>query len=271
MPELPEVETVRLAVERLAVGRAVAYYTVLREDYLLQGAACAPQLSGARIAAANRRGKFLAIVLDTGYVLMHHLGMSGRFLHAPAKAPVEAHTHLRIGLDGGDYELRQRDPRRFGFAAIFAPGELEAFESWSCLGPDALDIRINKFQQILHGRTAPIKNLLLNQRRIAGLGNIYVDEGLFRAGVLPIRPAGEVSDSESMLLLRSLRQVLKESIRAGGSTTNDFQHLDGRFGEFQHAHRVYGRQGKPCPACRNEIHKIVLGGRGTHYCPSCQK
>ncbi|MDP8242829.1 MAG: bifunctional DNA-formamidopyrimidine glycosylase/DNA-(apurinic or apyrimidinic site) lyase [Candidatus Hinthialibacter antarcticus] len=271
MPELPEIETVRLAVERLALGRTIAYYKVMRADYFQQGAEFASKLKGAKITAVVRRGKFLSIVLDRGYVLMHHLGMSGRFLHVPTKTPIETHTHLRIGLDDGGSEFRQRDPRRFGFAAIFQPGQLEMFDSWSCLGPDALEIRLNIFQKILHGRTAPIKNVLLNQRRIAGLGNIYVDEGLFRANILPTRRAGDVSETESKLLLRSLKQVLKESIRAGGSTTNDFQQLDGRFGEFQHAHRVYGRQGQPCLNCRKEIHKVVLGGRGTHFCPSCQK
>ncbi len=270
MPELPEVETVRLAVERLAVGQSIVYYKVLRPDYFQRGVRLAPKLKGARIKSTNRKGKFLVIELDNGYALMHHLGMSGRFLHAPIKANVETHTHLRIGLSDGQNELRQRDPRRFGFAAVFAPGELDAFEAWSALGPDALTIRRNQFQQILHGRSAPIKNLLLNQRRIAGLGNIYVDEGLFRAHILPTRPAGDISDQESVLILKSLKNVLNESIQAGGSTTNDFMQLDGRFGEFQHKHRVYGRDGLPCVKCKGEIQKMVLGGRGTHFCPSCQ-
>lgn len=271
MPELPEVETVRLALERLAVGSKIAYYKVMRKDYFQHGSQFASKTIGAKIQTTLRRGKFLTIHLDNGYVLLHHLGMSGRFLHVPSKAALEPHTHLRIGLDGGAFELRQRDPRRFGFATIFKPGQLERFPPWINLGPDTLDIKLPIFRQILQNRTAPIKNLLLNQHRIAGLGNIYVDEGLFRAHVAPTRPAGKVSDSECRLLLRSLRQVLRESIEAGGSTTNDFQNLDGQFGEFQHAHRVYGRQGMPCLSCGNAIHKIVMGGRGTHFCPSCQK
>ncbi|MBI1390588.1 MAG: bifunctional DNA-formamidopyrimidine glycosylase/DNA-(apurinic or apyrimidinic site) lyase [bacterium] len=270
MPELPEVETVRLALERLALGLEIAEYICHRPDYLTHGRQYTGKLAGSRIESAIRRGKFLVLLLDGDFALMHHLGMSGRMLVTTASAEIEPHTHVQIRFRGVDAEIRQRDPRRFGFAAVFTRDELSRFPSWAELGPDPFSLNSRAFAAILHNRQAPVKNLLLNQRRIAGLGNIYVDEGLFRAGIHPLRPAGDLSPAQSALLLKCLKRVLRESIAAGGSTTNDFRRLDGRFGEFQHKHRVYRREGEPCPSCGAIIEKIILGGRGTHFCPSCQ-
>lgn len=271
MPELPEVETVRLSLERLILGLPIKRYEVMRDDFVQHGLAHARALNGAVIEKVARRGKFIALFTSIDMILVHHLGMSGRMLFVDRSATLEPHTHIRIRFENQPLELRQRDPRRFGFCAIFTAAEFDRYTAWSQLGPDALEISSKRFHLALEGRSAPLKSLLLNQRIVAGLGNIYVDEGLFRARLHPLSPAGMLSYDESKRLLRHLKQVLRESIAAGGSTTNDFQRLDGRLGEFQHAHRVYQKHGQPCPRCRTSIAKIVLGGRGTHYCPECQE
>lgn len=208
--------------------------------------------------------------LSNQYTLLHHLGMSGRLILTASNSPLALHTHLRIPLDSGEEELRQIDPRRFGFASIFAEDELDAFPSWRDLGPDPFMVRAPQLAERLRGRTQPIKNALLNQRILAGIGNIYADEALFRSGIHPLRPAGQLKPDEIHKLLHTLRRVLRESLAAGGSSTSDFRKLDGSFGEYQQNHRVYGRGGEPCRQCGKIILMIVIGGRSSHFCERCQ-
>ncbi|HOL95215.1 MAG TPA: bifunctional DNA-formamidopyrimidine glycosylase/DNA-(apurinic or apyrimidinic site) lyase [bacterium] len=270
MPELPEVETIVRSLRKLTAGRRILKYHPLRNDYIHQGLEHRKKVTNSVIQEVERRGKYIAIHLSNNFSLLHHLGMSGRLLLQPGSDPLEKHTHLRILLDDGSVELRQRDPRRFGFAAILPSVELKTFVSWSHLGADPFRLRAPRFYALMAGRKQAVKSFLLDQRRIAGLGNIYTDEALFRAGIHPVRPTGQISSAEAGRLLQCIRTVLRESIVAGGSSTNDYQRLDGTLGLFQHKHRVYRRVGLPCPICHRKIEKLVLNGRSTHYCPGCQ-
>jgi len=271
MPELPEVETIRRALERLALGRRISRIQLLREDYLQAGGDRLSDVSGAKIVAVNRKGKYLALLLSNRLALLHHLGMSGRLLWVSTEVPCDSHTHVRIFLETEMEELRQRDPRRFGFFAVLSAQELERFSPWARLGMDALDVTPSYFFSSLKTHKRPIKSLLLEQHIVAGLGNIYADEALHRAGIHPTRPANEVSETESRILLRRIKQVLREAIRNGGTSSNDYRQLDGSLGDFQNRLRVYGREGKNCLRCGSVIVRLVLGGRSAHFCPACQR
>lgn len=270
MPELPEVETVRLALCRNVQGKSLTKIIYIRPDYIRYGFHHQKKCMPGKLIEVERRGKFLCLHLDNGFSLMHHLGMSGRLLLLPSSTKPEKHTHFRIQIGDGKYELQQSDPRRFGFVALFAPGELDSYPSWSNLGPDPFFLTSNLLLNILQSSKRPIKSLLLDQKKIAGLGNIYVDESLHRSGLHPLRSSDSVSIQESKKLCRVIKTVLKEAVAAGGTSTNDYRHLDGTFGSFQNRLRVYQQEGKECKTCGKIIEKIILTGRGTHYCPVCQ-
>jgi formamidopyrimidine-DNA glycosylase len=269
MPELPEVETVRRSLVKLALHQQITGCQILRGEYVKIGHSLAPKTINAVILDIHRKGKLLAVHTSSHIVILHHLGMSGRLLLVNQDDPLEPHTHIRVPLANGA-ELRQRDPRRFGYIAILAEDDLPDFPSWKRMGTDALAMQANPFHTLLAGRSKPIKNLLLDQQCIAGMGNIYTDEALFRAKIHPAAPAGSLEKKQTALLLKTMKAVLNESIAAGGSSTNDFQKLDGTLGEFQHKHRVYRRTGEPCVECGSAIVRIVMVGRGTHVCPRCQ-
>jgi len=271
MPELPEVETIRRALQKLAIGLTVKDYQLLREDYLRTGKELLSCVQGGKIVSFERRGKILAIRLDNKVVLLHHLGMSGRLLFYPTSKPLDPHVHLRIIFQEIDFEIRQYDPRRFGYIGLGLASQLDQFEPWSKMGEDPFNLKPMRFHKLLQNRNRPVKSLLLEQHIIGGMGNIYVDESLFRAKIHPLRKAWEITLPETRCLLKHIRNVLNESIAAGGSSTNDYQKLDGTLGEFQHKHRVYNRQGLPCKTCGSLVEKIILSGRGTHFCPYCQK
>lgn len=271
MPELPEVETVRLALCKLVMGCSVQSYRLYRKDYLLCGHEYIQKVKGGLIETIDRKGKYLSIHLSNHYVFLHHLGMSGRLLLQPNKTAVDQHTHIQIVLDHGSQAIYQRDARRFGCAAILRLDEMPRFQRWADLGYDPFEITVKQFCTLTAKRNRPLKSFLLDQHFIAGLGNIYVDEALFRARISPLRPACELSEKEVSLLIRAIRRVLNESIKAGGSSTSDFQKLDGTLGDFQRYHRVYRREGKKCKKCGKKIERILLLGRSTHFCPSCQK
>ncbi|MBN2326871.1 MAG: bifunctional DNA-formamidopyrimidine glycosylase/DNA-(apurinic or apyrimidinic site) lyase [Candidatus Omnitrophica bacterium] len=270
MPELPEVETIRRALEKRVLGRRIAGISISREDYVRAGLSDISSLTGQVIQSVERRGKILAMHLSGEWALIHHLGMTGRILCVTSKEEAPFHTHVRISLDGGGMELRQWDPRRFGYIAVLRECGLVEFAPWTSLGADPFDVAAGEFLELLSGRSQPIKTFLLDQRRIAGLGNIYADESLFRARVHPARPARSLRPVEAQKLRREMRRVLREAIAAGGSTTNDYQKLDGTLGEFQHKHRVYRKAGRPCRNCGAVIQRMILGGRSTHFCPECQ-
>jgi formamidopyrimidine-DNA glycosylase len=193
-----------------------------------------------------------------------HLGMSGRLQVCEPQTEVAKHTHAILGLASGR-ELRFVDPRRFGRLSVARAGDFDAG------GVEPLDVDLDDFVALFHGRKTPIKSALLNQKLLRGVGNIYADESLFRAGIRPRRRASAISREQMGKLFKSVREVLKEAIALGGSTISDYVDADGEEGFFQLQHRVYGREGEACVVCKTPIKRIVIGGRSGHYCPKCQK
>lgn len=274
MPELPEVETVVRGLRPRLVGRRIVRLelrqpAIVRSDVKRFRRA----LAGARIAGLRRRGKYILIELagangpakrDCWVV---HLGMTGQLYAAKKSAPLEKHTHLIAWLSSGE-QLRYRDPRRFGRLLALRPDEVEDY--FAPLGPEPLRISLEGFRRLFAGRKAPVKNLLLNQNRLRGVGNIYAGEALFLAGIHPARAAGSLAPGELERLYRALRQVLREAIAGQGSTVSDYRRGDGLPGDYQNSLRVYDREGQPCPNCAEPIERLVLAGRSAHFCPRCQ-
>lgn len=276
MPELPEVETVRRCVEPILTGARLTEVDVRRERMVRRQpnpSDVAARLVGNRVTRVGRHGKFLQLAINGGdFIWVMHLGMSGRIALDDPDEPELPHTNVVVRHNGGP-ELRFIDPRTFGFIAVYTPEELAA-SSLGKLGPDALwDLPHAKaIGELLAGRTAPIKALLLDQRLIAGLGNIYADELLHRARLHPRRPGGSLQRAEISRLRRHIRPVLTAGIAAGGTSLNDLRYLlpDGRAGEFLVELRAYGRGGEPCLTCGTPIERDVIAQRSSFYCPSCQ-
>ncbi len=231
------------------------------------------RLVGRRVEAVRRRGKFLLFDLDDGHTMIAHLGMSGRFTVSKSDDVMEAHTHFVARLND-ESEVRFVDPRTFGFVAVYDEDEMDA-SGVSRLGPDAWDDPpdAESLASSLNGRTAPIKALLLDQRPLSGLGNIYADEVLHRSGIHPLTPAGRLEPDKLALLLQSTRDVLETAIDSGGTTLDDLAYLlpDGRAGENLDRLSVYGREGEACPRCGTQIQRVVVRARSSHFCPSCQE
>ena len=273
MPELPEVESVRRRLAPVLEGRRVVEAEVRHARTGRRNASprdVGDRLRGRVVEHLDRRGKFLLARLDSEMVWVTHLGMSGRVLVTRPGQPEDRHTHFIAVTDAGD-EVRLVDPRTFGFVAVLTPDELLTQLN---LGRDALsDLpRSARLVAAWAGRVAPIKSLLLDQRIIAGLGNIYADEVLYRAGVRPTRPAGGLSGSEVARLRRAIKPLLEAGIAAGGTSLNDLGYLlpDGQAGQYAERLRVYGREGRPCRRCGAPIKRVVVGGRSSFYCPTCQ-
>jgi formamidopyrimidine-DNA glycosylase len=229
------------------------------------------QLIGHRIAAVRRRGKWIILDLDQDFHLLIHLGMTGQLTVKPAREPALAHTHLILSLEGGQKELRFRDVRRFGSATLFSAGEhLERFFEKAGLGPEPFNLDACYWQQRLATTRRCLKAVLLDQRVVAGVGNIYADEALFQAGLHPARLANRTSGVEATRLRRALVQVLNRAIARRGSSIRDYVGGSGRKGQYQNEFRVYRRAGRPCPRCRLPIKRIRLAGRATHFCARCQ-
>jgi formamidopyrimidine-DNA glycosylase len=273
MPELPEVETIRraLAIElpgrRIAQvgGRSIAMRRPLDVERLSE------TLTGRRFAEPRRRGKYLLLDLEPPGALLVHLGMSGRLMLVSSDTAVVPHTHLRLELDDGR-ELRLVDPRRFGLAAWIEAGAETSDRSLSQLGVEPLDTRLEDvLPQLLRARRAPLKSLLLDQRLVAGVGNIYAAEALWRAGIDPRRSGCRTSMTRLVKLARFVQEVLAEAIAQGGTTIRDYATPDGNFGYFAVRLEAYGRQGEPCTRCGAGIRSAVIGGRTTAWCPGCQR
>ncbi|MCE2389947.1 MAG: bifunctional DNA-formamidopyrimidine glycosylase/DNA-(apurinic or apyrimidinic site) lyase [Proteobacteria bacterium] len=291
MPELPEVEVTRRRIAPLLVGREISKVRTTRASYffLTPPAALRRGLVGQRIVALRRQGKYLLAELQAGARLMLHLGMSGqlftdsarsvRLLSASARSALpperqarfeaDRHTHLRLEFADGGESVLFRDVRKFGKVRLLAPGESDP--RLDKLGVDALSIRGEDLYAAARGRRAAVKNLILQQSVIAGVGNIYADEGLFLAGIRPTRAARRLTRPDCRRLVEGLQRVLKRSIETGGSSISDFVSPDGGDGGYQDERRVYARAGQPCRVCAGPIRKTVVGQRGTHYCPRCQK
>lgn len=304
MPELPEVETVRRGLAPHLEGRRIAKAKTKRADLRFPfPARFAKRLEGRRVVSLTRRAKYLLAHLDDGNVWVTHLGMTGRWTVIGAPAPSgkvgtgfpsegaakriaqpgdfyyaepadPTHTHVIIEMEKGT-RLEFNDPRRFGYMDLIGEDGLEAHPYFARMGPEPLGNQFNEpyLRQALAGKKTNIKAALLDQRVIAGLGNIYVVEALHRAGIAPSKPAGRVSAMRLDKLYHAIRAVLEEAIEAGGSTLSDYAAVDGKQGDFQQRFRVYDRAGEACvtPRCTGKIKRVVQGGRSSFWCPRCQR
>jgi formamidopyrimidine-DNA glycosylase len=285
MPELPEVETVRRGLAPALVGKRIAKVKTNRADLRFPlPTRFASRLKGRRVDALERRAKYLLAHLDDGMVWITHLGMTGRWSVIGAKKqpgdfyyakpPDPAHTHVIIDMESGA-RLEFNDPRRFGYMDLIEAEALSAHPFFKGMGPEPLgnEFHLPYLQKALANKKAPIKAALLDQRIVAGLGNIYVVEALYRAGILPSKAAGRISAPRLEKLYHAVRAVLEEAIEAGGSTLSDYARVDGARGGFQHRFRVYDREGDECltPDCGGTIKRAVHSGRSTFWCPRCQR
>lgn len=279
MPELPEVETVGRGISPALVGRRIGRVLQRRPDLRIPFPDGFPErLVGRRVERVRRRAKYLLWDLDDGQTVLVHLGMSGSFNVQPGGAVRDdlfgPHDHLVIDTEDGD-RLVYNDPRRFGFITLYAPGEAEQSVWLRNLGPEPLgnEFSAAALSAALTGRKTSIKVALLDQAVVAGLGNIYVSEALFRARISPRRTALTIPGERAERLVPAIRDVLQDAILSGGSSLRNFVHSDGTLGYFQHSFSVYGRADAACIAdgCGGKVQRIIQGGRSTFFCGHCQK
>jgi len=279
MPELPEVETIARGLAQNLTGDVIESVWLGRKPEPLKSppVEIVKTLEQARIAGVRRVGKHIVVDLSRGSrrqpqaanrqkkqaQWIVHLGMTGRLLIAKPEQELPKHTHAILRLRSGR-ELRFVDPRRFGRLAVVRQG-------FQAPGSEPLNVGFESFAGLFHKRKTPIKSALLNQKLLSGVGNIYADESLFRAGVRPRRRAASLTRDELRRLYDALKAVLNEAIVAGGSSVSDYVDANGDAGFFQFQHRVYGREDEPCLVCRTPVKRIVIAGRSAHYCPKCQK
>jgi len=273
VPELPEVETIRVGLEPELVGRTFAHVEI--DDPRLtrprDPVETAAELTGETVAALERRGKYLVVRFESGRVLLIHLRMTGSFqLLREGTAIDDPYRRAVVNLDNRS-DVAYRDVRRFGTWLLLEPGQLEPYLA-SRVGAEVLTRRLSAqtLQPVLAKRRAPIKAVLLDQRVFAGVGNIYADEALWWARIHPLRPAASLERAELQELLRGVRKSLRHGIARQGATLRDYRDADGRAGSMQREFRAYGRAGEPCTRCGTPIEKTRAGGRGTWYCPECQ-
>ncbi|MBB4063769.1 bifunctional DNA-formamidopyrimidine glycosylase/DNA-(apurinic or apyrimidinic site) lyase [Gellertiella hungarica] len=296
MPELPEVETVRRGLEPVMAGALIERLELRRPDLRFPlPDALSERVSGRRILGLSRRAKYLLIDLDNGWTLLSHLGMSGSFRieeggqsempgefhHARSKDEKHDHVVFHLVTGQGPVRVVYNDPRRFGFMDLFERREMESHPAFRDLGPEPLGnaLQAGGLAARLAGKSQPLKGALLDQRLIAGLGNIYVCEALWRSHLSPLRKAGTLVRKSGRpapqleTLVEAIRAVIAEAIEAGGSSLRDHIQTDGSLGYFQHSFAVYDQEGKPCrtEGCGGTVERIVQSGRSTFYCPSCQK
>jgi formamidopyrimidine-DNA glycosylase len=270
MPELPEVETIARGLALRVSGDVIESIWLGRKPEPLKSSAreIAATLEHSRIATVRRMGKHIVFDLDqnkkTRAQWIVHLGMTGRLQICEPQADILKHTHAILKLASGK-ELRFVDPRRFGRLSVAHAGGFETG------GIEPLEVDLDRFLALFRGRKTPIKSALLNQKLLRGVGNIYADESLFRAGIRPRRRASTIPRDQLAKLLASVKEVLREAIALGGSSISDYVDSDGEEGFFQLQHRVYGREGEPCLVCKTPIKRTGIAGRSSHYCPKCQK
>lgn len=270
MPELPEVETVANGVHERTHGQTILSVWTSNKPQTFKSSpdVIADALTKARIDRVHRVGKTVVCDLTRSNrqaQFLVHLGMTGRLLVSTPDTPVPPHTHAILTLSSGR-ELRFIDARRFGRLSVTAPGE-----AYTGPGSEPLAIGLEDFVALFRKRKTPIKAALLNQSLLHGVGNIYADEALFHAGVRPTRHAGRLTRAELIRLRAALTKILTKAIKLGGSSVSDYVDAEGVAGFFQLHHMVYGRTGEPCRICKTPIKRIVIAGRGTHFCPTCQK
>lgn len=286
MPELPEVETVRRGLEQVLSGHRILTTEIRRPDLRWPlPPDLGVRMTGKTVTTLSRRSKYILAGLDSGDTVLLHLGMSGRILiqesgtsrpgqfHHDLPA-LEKHDHIVLNCSSGA-RIVFNDARRFGAMDICETSQLTKHPWLQHLGPEPLGNEFSENYLIdkLRGRMTPIKAALLDQRVVAGLGNIYVCEALFRSGISPLRKAGRISARRVGSLVPIIRDVLSEAIEAGGSSLRDYRQTDGDLGYFQHSFRVYGREAEPCTneSCQDFVRRVVQSGRSSFYCPSCQR
>jgi formamidopyrimidine-DNA glycosylase len=275
MPELPEVETVARGLAARLEGRRLAKAETRRDDLRWPfPKGFAQKLAGRRVIKVRRRAKYLVIELDDGNAVLAHLGMSGRMLLSKGRpAELEPHDHVILETDDG-WCLRFNDARRFGMMDLVPLAKLDEHKLLRDVGPEPLGNAFNApvLAAALKGKKTSIKTAILDQTVVAGVGNIYASEALFRARISPKRLAYTVQGERAEKLAAAIKSVLKDAIAAGGSSLRDYVQADGELGYFQHQWRVYDKEGRPCPeGCGGIIRRIVQGGRSTFYCPKCQR
>ena len=280
MPELPEVETVRKGLEPYMTGHVITQADIRRPDLRWPFPDnMAARLVGKRVERLRRRSKYILCDLDSGETLLIHLGMSGRMtISSPDKIEahpaLEKHDHVVIDMDNGA-RITFNDTRRFGAMDLLDTKTAEQHKLLASIGPEPLGNSFDEayFVAALKGKNTPIKSALLDQRIVAGLGNIYVCEALWRTGISPLCKAGSLTKARAASLVPAIRAVLNDAIAAGGSSLKDYRQADGELGYFQHSFATYGREDAPCktPDCKGVIKRVVQSGRSSFYCPKCQK
>ncbi len=276
MPELPEVENIVCELRKGIIGKQIEDVQVYLKKMVRPGPRQFSRIiKGARIKEVERLGKYIILILgrnrssEPAYVVIH-LKMTGQLLYRPKSQDKPDYVHVKISFKGKG-ELLYRDIRQFGFLHGMEQPEYDQWKREQNLGPDPYELKPQGFVERLRGKRGRVKPLLLNQRFIRGLGNIYVDESLFAAGIHPLTPAVDISEEQCLKLHREMIKILTMAIQYKGSTISNYQAPDGQKGKFQDMHRVYRRQGESCNECGNIIQRIVVAGRGTHFCPVCQK
>jgi formamidopyrimidine-DNA glycosylase len=273
MPELPEVEVIRRGLVPHLTGRTVLNMAISSQKLRrpLPAGRLREWVVGARIAAIERRAKYLLFRMDNGALLVFHLGMTGKLTLVQSGGPSRKHDHFSLLL-AGDRELRFNDTRRFGFIEIYSPDELHQ-DPFANLGPEPLQEEFSA-SYLFHRarkRKQPVKCFLMDNRIVVGIGNIYASEILFAAGIKPTTQSGELDGSQWQRIVIAGRAVLEKAIACGGTTIADFVNESGHGGNFQNHLQVYGRAGRPCFVCQTPVSRIVLAGRATYFCPRCQK
>lgn len=272
MPELPEVEIIRGQMEEELRGARIEDVKVLLPRLIRHPSTRGYRrgLKGKAVLGVRRRGKYLLLEMEGGRELVFHLGMTGSFVFSLPGADRPRHTHLVFRLSDGR-ELLYVDPRTFGETALVPAGDYRSLPGLQSMGPEPVgpDFNCDRLREALRGKCR-LKAALLDQSRLAGIGNIYADESLYRAGINPLRRLDELTGEEVARLHRAIREVLDEAIRGGGSSVSDYVDLHGERGNFQERHRVYRRAGQPCARCGDTIRRARVAGRSTYFCPRCQ-
>jgi formamidopyrimidine-DNA glycosylase len=272
MPELPEVETIVRGLKPYLEGTDIGRFRLLFTPLLRRASGVSlASFEGKKVTTVERRGKMILVRCEGGRALIFHLKMTGQMLLERPDVPVDKHVRLIISLVGRDRELRFRDVRKFGFLCCSDPSGFSSIPELDALGPEPLEIDFRSFARLFHGRIGRIKGLLLDQGILAGIGNIYADEILFRARIHPLTPASSLGETELKALWRSIRAILKLAISRKGSSIRDFKDPNGDPGDFQEFHKVYGREGEKCPRCKKAVGRIKVSGRSTFFCPGCQQ
>ncbi len=273
MPELPEVETVCRSLRPHLIGRRIDRVEILEPRLRAPVAEdLAARLQGRVIQQIERRAKYILIYLEDPWVWVFHLGMSGKLIHSNPVAPRQKHDHIIINLDSGA-ELRYHDPRRFGLTLMVSSGELKSLPQLQRLGAEPLngDISGDYLYAATHNSERRIRDILLDQQVVSGLGNIYANEILFRAAIRPTKRGFRLTRQQVEQTARSIPKVLRQAIRWCGTSFSNYRDADDQQGKFQAHLRVYNREGKSCRVCADLIKRVTLGGRGAFYCPTCQK